>query len=312
VANRIAGHDVDFIMSDQRITAVVINHNTREHLRRCLDALAPDAPDRTVVVDTGSGDGSAELVRSAFPRVELVEMENRGYAAGANAGLAKVGSPYALLLNADTRPWPGALRALASYLEHHSRAAVAGPLIVDERGAVEVTARRFPTPLQIFLQESGLHRFVWGKLEEKTSREVDWVLGAALALRRDAVTEVGGFDESYFMYNEEVDLCVRLRKQGWEVHYAPVATVAHVGGASTSQQRAAMAEQYVRSTTAFYRRHFSRTRQMQLKAILGAALATRRVRDRARLLVTYDPIRRRAVRSKLEAWQAAWAALRRV
>ena len=299
-------------MTDARMAIVVVNHNTREHLRRCLASLVADTPAQTVVVDTGSSDGSADLVRYEFPAVELVETDNRGYGAGANAGLARSRSRYTLLLNADTRPWPGARLALASYLDEHPRAAVAGPLIVDEHGDVEPTARKFPTPLEILLQESGLHRVLRRKVRNGAPQEVDWVLGAALALRRDALAGVGGFDESYFMYNEEVDLCLRLRRAGWEVHYAPAATVVHFGGASTSLQRAAMVQQYVRSTAALYRRHFSRTEQAQLKAILGAALTARSVRERARLLITFDRARRRAVRSELEAWRSARAALRGV
>jgi len=299
-------------MTDAGMAIVVVNHNTREHLRRCLASLVADTPAQTVVVDTGSSDGSADLVRYEFPAVELVETDNRGYGAGANAGLARSRSRYTLLLNADTRPCPGAPLALASYLDEHPRAAVAGPLIVDEHGHVEPTARKFPTPLEILLQESGLHRVLRRKVRNAAPQEVDWVLGAALALRRDALADVGGFDESYFMYNEEVDLCLRLRRAGWEVHYAPAATVVHFGGASTSLQRAAMVQQYVRSTAALYRQHFSRTEQALLTAILGAALTARSVRERARLLITFDRARRRAVRSELEAWRSAREALRGV
>jgi GT2 family glycosyltransferase len=297
-------------MRGGRIGAVVVNHNTREHLRRCLAAILADEPAQTIVVDTESWDGSAALVRREFPAVELLETENRGYGAGANAGLERIRLPHALVLNADTRPGPGALSALAAHLDCHPQAAVAGPLVLDEHGRPQVTARPFPTPLEILLQESGLHRLLLGKLRDRRPRPVDWVLGAALALRCDAVSEIGGFDETYFMYNEEVDLCLRLRQAGWEVHYAPVATVAHVGRASTSQERAAMAEQYVRSTAALYRRHFSRSEQAQLRAILVTVLAARSARDRLRLLLTMDRTRRRALQAELEAWRSARAALR--
>lgn len=296
----------------RRIAAVVVNHNTREHLRRCLAAVLADRPAQTIVVDTGSNDGSADLVRRDFPLAELVEIENRGYGAGANAGLRRVRTSHALLLNADTRPASGTLAALAGYFAQNARAAVVGPLLLDAGGRRQVTARRFPTPLEVFLQESGLHRLLPGKLADHAPRRVDWVLGAALAVRCEAMSEVGGFDESYFMYNEEVDLCVRLWRAGWEVHYAPVTPVVHVGGASTSQHRAAMVEQYVRSTLALYRRHFSPKQQVQLIAILAAALLARSARDRARLLCTIDRERRRVLRLELEGWRSARAALRGV
>jgi GT2 family glycosyltransferase len=295
-----------------QIGAVVVNHNTREDLRQCLVAVLAQAPAQTVVVDTESQDGSAALVRRTFPAVELLEEENRGYGAAANAGVQRLRVPHALVLNADTRPSPGAFASLAAYLEDHPRAAVAGPHLVDAAGNPQVTARRLPTPLQILLQESGVRRLLPKMPGDRGPRSVEWVLGAALALRCEAVLEIGGFDETYFMYNEEVDLCLRLRYAGWEVHYAPVATVAHVGAASTSQERAAMAAQYVRSTAALYRRHFSRNEQAQLRAILVTVLAARSARDRLRLLLTMDRTRRRGLQAELEAWRSARAALRGV
>jgi N-acetylglucosaminyl-diphospho-decaprenol L-rhamnosyltransferase len=310
MADRSAPALIAASMTEARIAAVVINHNTRGHLHECLSAILADEPAQTIVVDTGSRDSSAELVRKEFPIVELVETENRGYAAGANAGLQRIRLPYAFLLNADTRPAPGALPALERYLDRHPRAAAVGPLIADKQGRPEVTGRRFPTPVEVLLQESGLHRLLRPARADKGPRTVDWVLGAAFALRCDAVSDVGGFDESYFMYNEEVDLCLRLRQARWEVHYAPIATVTHVGGASTSLHRAAMVEQYVRSTAALYRRHFLPRQQAQLRVILETALTARSIRERARLLLTLDPARRRALHAELKTWQAARAALR--
>jgi GT2 family glycosyltransferase len=136
------------------------------------------------------------------------------------------------------------------------------------------------------------------------------VLGAALALRAEAIAAVGGFDESYFMYNEEVDLCLRLARAGWEAHFAPGATVVHVGGASTSQRRAAMAAQYVRSTIALYRRHFSPGELAAVRAIFALTLATRAARDGMGLLLARDPERRRSLQATLRAHVAAGAALR--
>lgn len=293
-----------------RIAVVVVNHNTRGHLHDCLVAVAAEGPAQVVVVDTDSQDGSAAFVRRAFPRVELLEEDNRGFGAAANAGLRRVHTTYALVLNADTRPADGSLTTLAAYLEHHPHAAVAGPLVVDADGRPQLTARRLPKPLEILLQESGLRQLLPRVSRGASPRTVDWVLGAALAVRREAVLAIGGFDETYFMYNEEVDLCLRLRQAGWEVHYAPVAAVAHVGGASTSQQRAAMAAQYVRSTVALYRRHFSRSQRAQLRVVLVTVLAARSARDRIRLLATTDPTRRRALQTELAAWRSARAALR--
>ena len=294
-------------MMDDRIAAVVVNHDTREHVLRCLDTIVRYDIE-TIVVDTGSNDGSADAVQSRFPAIEVLRLANRGYGAGVNAGIRQTAAPYALVLNADTRLVDNGALAVADYLDRHPRAAVAGPLIVDCRGRPQITARRFPSPLEILLQESGLHSVIH-ETGSLAPRRVDWILGAALALRTHAVLDIGGFDESYFMYNEEVDLCLRLSRSGWETHYAPVTTVEHVGGASTSQQHAAMAAQYVRSTMLFAGRHLSLTEQRRIRAIFALALAARVARDRARLALVGDGSRRRKLEVELEGWQAARAAL---
>ena len=165
------------VMSRASIAAVVVNHNTRDHLRGCLNALLSDAPAEVVVVDSGSSDGSADLVSREFPGVELVRTENRGYGAGANRGLERTRLQFALVLNADTRPARGTLDAMAEYLEDHPRAAIAGPLIVDEDGRAQVSAGRMPTPGVVLLQETGLHRLVLRRLKQPRAGEVDWTLG---------------------------------------------------------------------------------------------------------------------------------------
>jgi N-acetylglucosaminyl-diphospho-decaprenol L-rhamnosyltransferase len=291
-----------------QVAVVIVNHDTREHLRHCLDAVTSEAPGQVIVVDTASSDGSVDAVRRRFPAVRVLEMENRGYGAGANAGLREIDLPYAVVLNADTRPAPAAMAILAAYLDDHPRAAIAGPLVVDSGGRIEATARRFPTPFELLLQETGLHRLRIPRGAEP--RRVDWVLGAALALRTEAVKDAGGFDESYVMYNEEVDLCLRMAKRGWEVHYVPAARVAHAGGASTSQQRSVMAARYVRSTVALYRRHYTPWQLAATTAILATALDARKARDRTRRVLARDGERRAALGAQIHAWDAARTALR--
>jgi N-acetylglucosaminyl-diphospho-decaprenol L-rhamnosyltransferase len=288
------------------IAVAVVNHNTRDHLRRCLESVLREEPAEAFVVDTGSTDGSAEMVRREFPSITLRVVENRGYGGGANVALAAAETDYVLLLNADTRLTSGALAALIDYLAAHPRAALAGPRVVNEDGVVERTARRFPTPLELLLQESGLHLlFKRRRGRERSPERVDWVLGAALALRREAVSSVGGFDESYFMYGEEVDLCLRLRRSGWEIHYAPVATVVHVGGASTSQRHAEMTAQYVRSTLQLYRRHRRAWETALARTVLGLALLARLARDSLLLPATRRPPRRQALAERLHGWRRA-------
>lgn len=298
-------------MTSSSIAVAIVNHNTRDALRDCLETVVAQTPAQTIVVDSASSDGSPEMVRQEFPVVELRVSRNRGYGAAANVALARARSDYVLLLNADTRVTPGALTALVEYLDQHPSAAFVGPRVVDAHGTGQKTAHRFPTPSQVFFRESGLHklRIARRPASDAAPHRVDWVLGAALAIRRRAFESVGGFDESYFMYNEETDLCLRARRAGWEVHFAPVATVVHVGGASTAQQRRAMLAQYMRSTLLLYKHHLPPAKLRQVRLVLRVALGARIARDRGQLALARRVERRRRLDESLEAWRAAWVAL---
>src|SRR5262249_11131009 len=150
---------------------------------------------------------------------------------------------YVLLLNSDTLLAPGALAALAQYLDAHPRAAIAGPRLRNADGSLQPSCHPFLGTMQSFLEKSVVARalarlpvvrdhYLLVNSSHAAPRVVPWVLGAALAIRRSAFDQVGGFDESFFLYAEEVDLCYRLKAAGWEVHFAPVTDVVHVGGAS--------------------------------------------------------------------------------
>lgn len=299
-------------MSEPLIGVAIVSYNTAPLLRRCLASVIEDTRGPVLVIDNQSPDGSAELVRREFPSVRLrAESDNRGYGAAANLAVGELGARYVLLLNADTQLTRGAVEALAAYLDDHPAAAVAGPRLVTATGTYEPSAHRFPTPLALLLQESGLRRLLGlTRRHEWRPRPVDWILGAALAIRREAFDAVGGFDEGFFLYQEEVDLCYRLRAAGWEIHYAPVATVRHVGGASTSQRAAETFGHFVRSTQRIARLRWSRPRAVGVSAVLGAVLAARLARDAAQLTWARDRDRRERLRRRIAVWLRGFAALR--
>jgi GT2 family glycosyltransferase len=289
------------------IAVAIVNHNTRRELEACLASVSSEMLDEVVIVDTASIDGSADMVRAQFANVTLIEMENRGYGAAANRAVAATKAPFVLLLNGDTRLECGVARALGTYLEENPRVAIAGPRVVSRDGTADKTARRFPTPFEVLLEESGLHRIPVPGLHRTAPERptaVDAVLGAALAIRRTAFESVGGFDERYFMYGEEDDLCARLRAAGWAIHYAPVGTIVHVGGASTRQVRAAMLAEFVRGRFRLYRQHLPPSRRPQLALIFGAAFAARFARDRIALTFSRDEAARRDLSTELGAWRA--------
>jgi N-acetylglucosaminyl-diphospho-decaprenol L-rhamnosyltransferase len=298
-------------MSEPAIGVAIVNYNTAPLLRRCLTSVLADTTGPVVVVDNSSPDDSAELVRREFPGVRLLaEEDNRGYGAAANLAIGELDTRYVLLLNADTQLTPGTVGALAAYLDARPRVAMAGPRIVSVDGVHEPSARRFPTPMVLLLRESSIHRLLGGgRGKEWRPRSVDWVLGAALAVRREAFHVVGGFDEAYFLYQEEVDLCHRLRAAGWEIHYAPVATVVHLGGASTSQRAAETFGEFVRSTRRFARLRLSRSRAAGVRAVLAAVLVARLARESVHLASSRDRERRERIRGRIAAWRRGLAVL---
>lgn len=275
------------------MAVAIVNYNTREHLRACLATVVRNEPAEVVVVDNASSDGSAEMVRADFPHVRLIASRtNPGYGGGANQAIASCRAPYVLLLNSDTRLQAGALEALSAYLDHHPDTAVVGPRLAYPDGSLQHSCFPFPTPLDTFLHLThqgpllahlfGLRETYLRTWSHNRARVVPWVLGAALALRREAFEEVGGFDESFFMYSEEVALCYVLQKAGWQTHFAPVTAVTHVRGASTSKQRVEMEIWKTRSTWHFYRRHYPARRIWQLKLVLAPALLLKIARDSLR------------------------------
>jgi GT2 family glycosyltransferase len=298
-----------------RMAVAIVNWNTRDLLRQCLTSVLVDAPIEVVVVDTGSSDGSAEMVRREFPTVRLVTLpHNPGYGAGGNAGVRSSSAEYVLVLNSDTMVAAGALFALTAILDAEPKVAVAGPRVLNVDGSPQRSFYPFPSPAARFFVHEPLatlasfvpslrERYVPG-WRQAVRRRVPWVLGAALAIRRTAFEEVGGFDESFGMYFEEVDLCWRLRARGWVTLFAPVADVVHVGGASTRQRRAAMRARFELSLMQFHRRHHRGATLLLAVGIVRAQAAARYLRDIVRYWATMSAERRAQLGEDLAAWRA--------
>jgi N-acetylglucosaminyl-diphospho-decaprenol L-rhamnosyltransferase len=296
------------------MAVAIINYNTRAHLQACLATVLSAGAEEIVVVDNASADGSAEMVRQAYPSVHMIANDfNPGFGAAANQALAHCAAPYVLLLNSDTRVRSGALQVLSRYLDQHVRVAIAGPRLLNANETLQPSAFAFPTPLVSLLRETFLGRvgalipalqerflFSWPHTH---ARAVPWVLGAALAIRREAFDRVQGFDESFFMFSEEVDLCYRLREAGWEVHFVPEATVLHVGGASTEQRHIEMEVERYMGTVRFYCRHYSPRQRQLLRLLYRYAMLRNMARDGLRLGYTGRPARRAMLLDNLAVWQ---------
>ena len=286
----------------QQIAVAIVNWNTRDLLRACLRSVLAEEPAEVVVADNGSQDGSVEMVRREFPSVEvIVSPENPGYGAASNRAISRCAAEYVVLLNSDTELRPASLRALLRYLETHPQAAVVGPRLLNPDGTLQASCFPFPRPLVPLMKRRT------GRFGHHTPGPVPWVVGAALAIRRTAFHRIGGFDESYHMYFEEVDLCYRLRKAGWETHFTPDAEVVHIIGASTRQRRAEMLLRTRLSSLEFFRRHHRGIPLAVGLAVEHALTLGRLVRDGVRYCLAGSGGRRDQLKENLTVW---WALLR--
>ena len=297
---------------DAPIAVVLVSYNTRADLEVCLCAIEEQPCREVVVVDNCSTDGSPQMVRSAFPRVALIENDtNRGYGAAANQGVASCRADYVFLLNADTVPERMATQALAEYIEGHPEAALVGPRLVDPDGTAQPSCYPFLTPLNVLLVMTALYRLVGSvpplarrflpTMPLDRPRPVPWLKGAALAIRRSAFDQVGGFDEHFFMYGEEADLAYRLRAAGWQSHIAPVARVVHRDGASTPAGQAAIDVFVWGSLARFYRLHYPHAPR-HAPVLAALVMAARIARDGLKLVVERQADRRLELRRSIGAW----------
>lgn len=262
-------------MSRCDLSVVIISWNVRELLRRCLDSIQEGLKGEkgkgllveTIVFDNGSADGSADVVREYLPWVHLMESEvNLGFTKGNNLAIGQSEGRYILLLNPDTEVVGDALGTMVAYMESHPRVGALGPRLLNPDGTTQSSRRRFPTLATAFLESTVLQPWFQGSkilkryyLLDRPDDEiqpVDWVVGAALLIRRQALHQVGPLDEEFFMYSEELDWCYRLKAQGWEVAYLPTAQVVHQEGRSSEQVLPARHIHFQRSKVLFFKRYY--------------------------------------------------------
>jgi N-acetylglucosaminyl-diphospho-decaprenol L-rhamnosyltransferase len=308
--------------ADVDVTAIVINYNTKDLLRPCVEALRRAAAGlrlQIVLVDNDSRDGSADLLRSEFADCELViNTINVGFGRANNQAFALARGRYLLLLNTDAFVEPGSVGQTVRYLEEHPECGVLGVRLVGADGALQPSCRYFPTPWNEFVAYTGLARlFRSTRLVDDMSwdhgspRECDWVPGCYYLVRRSVVDQVGLFDPRFFLYYEEVDHCRSVKAAGWQVVFYPYATVVHIGGESaktdgeiSSAGRQISALQ-IESSLLYYRKHHGRRGlwlNVALVTLADAFLALKRV------------LRHRTLHGVLPYWKHAatmWSLLRK-
>ena len=225
------------------LDVAIVSYRCEDLLRDCLASLREHPPDREMrvhVVDNDSGDGTPEMVEREFPEVTLTRAPgNVGFSAANNIAIRASDAPYLLALNPDTRVTEGALERVCGVLDRDHRVGIAGPKLVLEDGSLDHAAKRsFPTPLGALAHFTGVGRredagatlaqYRAPERGEDESGSVDAVNGAFMLIRREALDQVGPFDEGYWMYMEDLDLCYRFDAEGWVIWYEASATVVHV------------------------------------------------------------------------------------
>jgi N-acetylglucosaminyl-diphospho-decaprenol L-rhamnosyltransferase len=266
---------------DRRIDVVVVSYNSRDTLRACVEPLAGLPGVGVTVVDNASPDRSLEVVAD-LPVRAIDSRRNGGFGFGCNLGMAAGSAPFVLLLNPDARIEPHGLERLAAVLEAEPEVAIVGPRLLEDRDWLVPSMRRFQRPgstwSQAFFVHRVLRRAAWANeiVRDPAVYEhvayPEWLSGACMLARRAALEHIGGFDEGFFLYCEDMDLCARLRAAGHEIRYEPGVEVQHEGGRSAP--RASLYAVLARSRTRYARKHSGALSAGLQRAGLAANAAT--------------------------------------
>jgi len=273
---------------DVQVAVVVVSYNTRELLLKCVSSVFESTTGRSielVIVDNASEDGSYDAVRNAYPEATTIRNNtNLGFGAACNQGIRATRSDFILLLNSDARLTPQAYQSLCDCLEQNRRCGAAGCRLVDPAGVEVINTRNFLTGLNQAFELAGI-TFASGRLGrtrlpnpngDLVDCSVDWIEGACLMLRRSALDESGLFDEQFFMYSEDEDLCLRLRKRGWLVCFCGGGTAVHHGAGSSRQRKNEMLRHFYQSQMLFLTKHRGRRSAVLYKIVMKTVLLCKR------------------------------------
>jgi GT2 family glycosyltransferase len=292
-----------------QLSVVIVSWNVQEHLCRCLDSLKTgleqESRYETIVVDNNSADDTVAMLERDFPEVKLIRnQDNVGFARANNQGINLSRGQFILLLNPDTEVKKGSIGALTSFLRSHDRAGIAGPQLLNPDGIPQGSGANLPSLVGSLLGYFRVKKEVTGAYHIHADHPVavKALVGACLLVRREVIEQVGGFDEDYFMYVEEVDWCYRIGQAGWQIYYVPSATIYHYGGQSTALVPAKMYLALRKSRILFALKHRSRLEALLLSLGYGISSALKgRIGNKDR-----QPIFRQAT---AQFFSTAWALL---
>jgi len=269
------------------LSVLIISFNTREMTLRCLRDLFADLGSmhfEVLVVDNASQDGSAEAIAVAFPTVRLLRnQENIGFGAANNQAAMVAQGKYLLMLNTDAFLHAGCCAGLVELLESNAEVGVVGARLYNEDGSLQVSCYPFPTPFRAWIENLWISTLLpnhpklgdYRQWPHDQVRDVDWVVGACLACRREVLEKVGGFDPQFFMYSEETDWQQRIRKAGWRIVFTPAAEATHLGGASGTRAPETVNRYFFTSMDRYQLKHHGRTGWVLVRAAMVASALLR-------------------------------------
>ena len=318
------------------LSVAIVNWNVCGLLRNCLRSIVPCMRPQSlgeyprslvvgpwrgevIVVDNGSTDGSVAMVREEFPLIQLIANEqNVGFTRGSNQAIRASQGRYVLLLNPDTEVVGSALPTMVDYMERHPRVGALGPQLLGPEGSIQSSRRRFPSLVTAFLESTILQqwfphnrvldRYYVNDQPDDTLQQVDWVVGACILLRREAIEQVGLLDETVFMYSDELDWCRRAKSAGWGVVYLPTAQVIHHEGQSSEQAVPARHIHFQRAKIHYFRKHHGRWAGTILRAFLLLTYVYQLLEEGGKWLLGHKrPLRIQRMRTY---WQVLGSGLR--
>lgn len=301
------------------LSVIVLSWNTRLLLKNCLESLFAQSGALTfevIVADNASEDGSREMVQALFPQVKLVVNSNNvGFGAGNNAALPSATGRYVMFLNSDTVTTEGALAALVRFADSSPDIGIVGPKLLNGDGSLQYSCRRYPnlgagffrsTPLgRLFPKNRFAADYMMTDWDHATPMDVDWVSGAALMMRRTLIDQIGCFDEAFYMYCEDVDLCWRanhallpadapsqegqtsLAGRHWRVAYYPDSVIYHLIGKSSDQAPTRMTYEFHKSQYLFYKKHYAASTPLLLRLLIPIGIGLRATGQMTRFRLRY-------------------------
>src|SRR5687767_4903679 len=275
------------------LSVVIVNYNVREFLEQCLVSVQKSInylnnEAEIIIIDNNSTDGSIEYLQPGFPGVKFISNnENLGFAKACNQGIERTSGEYVLFLNPDTIVPADCFQKCISFFKSHNDAGALGVKMLNEKGKyLKESKRGFPSPAASFFKLFGLAaifprsklfaKYYLGYLDENNNQEVDTIAGAFMMIPREVLERVGGFDESFFMYGEDIDLSYRIKKAGYKNHYLAETSITHFKGKSTQQKNTDYTKVFYNAMDIFVKKHYMKEKNFLFLIFIRTGIGIRK------------------------------------